>query len=135
MTRLTPPHAHHAHQTLHKPARPTPSVAATRTAISKRRSNRMALRAEIGLSGEDRRKMTFNVQAKASNLNKHGAAVQLHKELSIGSTVVIKHPRGAQIEARVVSQIAAVEGLCTYGVEFADQEQAKNFWGISFPSA
>jgi hypothetical protein len=36
----------------------------------------------------------------------------------------------------VVSLIAAVEGLCTYGVEFVDKDdKAKNFWGISFPSA
>lgn len=107
----------------------------TRSPISKRRSNRMALNAAVGLSGEDRRKITFNVQAKASNLNKHGAAIQLNKDLVVGSTVLIKHPRGAQIEARVVSQISAVEGLCTYGVEFVEHDKAKNFWGISFPSA
>lgn len=95
----------------------------------------MALHAAVALSGEDRRKMTFNVQAKATHLNKHGAAIQLRKELVVGSTVVIKHPQGMQTAARVVTQIAAVEGLCTYGVEFADQEKAKNFWGISFPTA
>ncbi|HLZ40250.1 MAG TPA: hypothetical protein VKQ11_04775 [Candidatus Sulfotelmatobacter sp.] len=108
---------------------------ATRSPISKRRSNRMGLNAAVGLSGEDRRKITFSVQAKATNLNKHGAAVQLNKDLVVGAKVTIKHPRGMQAEARIVSQIAAVEGLCTYGIEFVEHDKAKNFWGISFPSA
>lgn len=108
---------------------------ATRSPISKRRSNRMGLNAAVGLSGEDRRNSTFSVQAKAMNLNKHGAAIQLRRDLAVGSTVVIRHPRGTEVSARVVSQIAAVEGLCTYGVEFVEHdEKAKNFWGISFPS-
>lgn len=96
----------------------------------------MGLQATVGLSGEDRSKFAFTAQAKATNLNKHGAAIQLRKELAIGTTVLIRHPRGVEVAARVVSQIAAVEGLCTYGVEFVDKEdKAKNFWGISFPSA
>ncbi|HLZ41322.1 MAG TPA: PilZ domain-containing protein [Candidatus Sulfotelmatobacter sp.] len=107
----------------------------TRSPISKRRSNRMSLNAAVGVTGEDRSKFTFTLQAKALNLNKHGAALQIHRELAVGSTVVIRHPRGTQVSAKVVSQIAAVEGLCTYGVEFVEHdEKAKNFWGISFPS-
>lgn len=108
----------------------------TRSPISKRRSNRMGLNAAVGLSGEDRHKSSFNTDAKATNLNRHGAAIQLRRELSVGSTVVIRHPRGAEVSARVVSLIAAVEGLRTYGVEFVEQDdQAKNFWGIAFPTA
>lgn len=96
----------------------------------------MSLQATVALSGEDRAKFVFKAQAKATNLNKHGAAVQLQKDLAVGSMVVIRHPRGVEVSARVVSQIAAVEGLCTYGVEFVEHdEKAKNFWGISFPTA
>ncbi len=96
----------------------------------------MALQAAVGLSGEDRHKGAFNSPAKAINLNKHGAAIQLHRELAVGTTVMIRHQSGTQIAARVVSQISAVEGLRTYGVEFVEHdERAKNFWGISFPSA
>jgi len=96
----------------------------------------MGLNAAVGLTGEDRNKSSFSVDAKATNLNKHGAAIQLHGELSIGSTVVIRHQRGTEICARVVAQIAAVNGLRTYGVEFVEQDdRAKNFWGISFPTA
>lgn len=96
----------------------------------------MALNASVGLSGEDRQKSTFTMPARATNLNKHGAAVQLNRDLSIGAKLMVRHPRGAEVSARVVSLISAVEGLCTYGIEFLEQdERAKNFWGISFPSA
>ncbi|HMK21519.1 MAG TPA: hypothetical protein VK466_04250, partial [Terriglobales bacterium] len=53
---------------------------------SKRRSSRMALQAPISLSGQDHQKQVFNLMpAKATNLNRHGAAVQLHRELLVGS--------------------------------------------------
>jgi hypothetical protein len=96
----------------------------------------MSLNASVGLSGEDRHKMSFTVNAKATNLNKHGAAVQLHRELPVGTTIVLRNKRGVQITGRIVSQISAVEGLRTYGVEFVDKDdRATQFWGISFPSA
>jgi hypothetical protein len=97
----------------------------------------MSLNASVGVSGEDRYKATFKVtDAKATNLNKHGAAVQLHRELPVGSTLVLQNKRGIQVPARVVSQISAVEGLRTYGIEFLEKDdRAMQFWGISFPSA
>ena len=96
----------------------------------------MSLNAAVGLSGHDRHKATFTVSAKATNLNKHGAAIQIHRELSVGSTVTVRNKIGVQVSARVVSQISAVEGLRTYGIEFVDHDdRAKQFWGISFPSA
>lgn len=111
-----------------------PSLA--KNVISKRRSNRMALHASVGLSGQDRQKATFTMPAKATNLNKHGAAVQLNRDLPVGSVVMVKNKRGAELSARVVSQINAVEGNCTYGIEFVEKdERAQNFWGISFPTA
>lgn len=107
-----------------------------RSQIAKRRSSRINLNAPIGLSGEDRHKCSFTMPARATNLNKHGAAVQLNRELSIGSTVTLKHKRGNQISARVVAQVSAVQGLCTYGIEFVEtDDRAKTFWGITFPAA
>jgi hypothetical protein len=48
----------------------------------------------------------------------------------------VKNQRGTQVSARVVAQLATLQGVSTYGVEFVEQdEKAKNFWGISFPSA
>ena len=112
------------------------SESLTRSQIAKRRSSRMNLNAAIGLSGEDRHKCSFTMPARATNLNKHGAAVQLNRELSIGSTITVSHKRGTQISARVVAQVSAVEGLRTYGIEFVEgDERAKNFWGITFPTA
>ena len=124
----------HKHRSPARTAIPTSPL--LRNGVAKRRSTRMGLHASVGLSGEDRHKASFKVSVKATNLNKHGAAVQLHREPPVGSTVTLQNKRGIQVAARVVSQISAVEGLRTYGIEFVEQdEQAKQFWGISFPSA
>jgi hypothetical protein len=113
----------------------TSLAVAGRSAVSKRRSNRMALSASVGLSGEDRQKAAFTMTAKATNLNRHGAAVQLNRELQVGTVLMVKNQRGTQVSARVVAQLAALQGVLTYGIEFVDQDDAaKNFWGISFPT-
>lgn len=121
----------------HKSQRPAlvPAAPAGRSQTSKRRSARMALNARVGLTGEDRQKCSFTMPARATNLNRHGAAVQLQRDLMVGTTVVVKNQRGAQISARIVAQLAAPQGVPTYAIEFVDQdEKAKNFWGITFPS-
>jgi hypothetical protein len=117
---------HHTHVT---------AAAVNRLQPSKRRSNRMALHASVGLSGEDRMKVSFTMPAKATNLNRHGASVQLNRDLSVGTMVTLKNQRGTEASARIVSVIAAVQGLSTYGVEFVEKdENSREFWGISFPS-
>jgi hypothetical protein len=106
-----------------------------RNPIAKRRSSRMALNAPVGLSGEDRQKCSFTMPAKATNLNKHGAAIQLNRELLVGSTVVVRNKSGAQVSARVVAQLAAPQGVPTYAIEFAEQDdKVQTFWGITVPS-
>lgn len=95
----------------------------------------MALNAPVGLSGEDQKKTHFSLNANATNLNRHGAAVQVPCELLLGTTVELRNKRGMKISARVVTQVSAVQGKNTYGVEFVeDTDQARNFWGINFPS-
>lgn len=95
----------------------------------------MSLNAQIGLSGEDRQKCSFTMPAKATNLNRHGASIELNRDLSIGSVIVVKNNRGGQISARIVAQLAALQGVPTYAIEFVeDADKGKNFWGISFPS-
>ena len=108
-----------------------------RSQQAKRRSSRMALQAPVSLSGQDRTKCAFNLMpARATNLNRHGAAVALQRELQVGSTVAVKNQRGTMVTARVVAQLAAFQGMPTYAIEFLEQnEQSKNFWGISFPTA
>jgi len=110
-------------------------VSTARSAMSKRRSNRMLLHAAVGLSGEDRQKCTFTMPARATNLNKHGAAVQLPRDLVVGSVVSLRNQRGIEVPARVVAVLTATKGMSTYGIEFVKtDEPARNFWGISFPS-
>jgi hypothetical protein len=73
--------------------------------------------------------------ATATNLNKHGAAVQLHRELLVGSIVLVTNKRGIKVSARVVSQMVARHGVPTYAIEFVEQDdKAADFWGITFPS-
>ena len=129
---MIPKHSEHRHKTHHT------HVAASsmsRSQASKRRSGRMQLNASVGLSGEDKLKVSFTMPAKATNLNRHGAAVQLSRDLPVGTVVTLKNQRGAEVSARIVSVIAAVQGVSTYGVEFVDQDdKARQFWGITFPS-
>jgi hypothetical protein len=107
----------------------------SRSQAGRRRSNRMSLNATVGLTGEDRQKCSFTMPARATNLNKHGAALQLSRELRMGSVVVLKNRSGAQVSARVVAQLTAVQGVSTYGVEFIERDEStQNFWGITFPS-
>ena len=97
----------------------------------------MALNAPIGLSGEDRQKCSFTMPAKATNLNRHGAAIELNRELQVGSIVVVRNKSGTKVSARVVAQVAARQGVPTYAIEFAepdDDDRVKSFWGITFPS-
>ena len=95
----------------------------------------MALNAPVGLSGEDRRKCSFTMPARATKLNRFGAAIQLNRELLVGSTVVVRNQRGTQVSARVVTQLAALQGVPTYAIEFVEQDdKTETFWGITFPS-
>jgi hypothetical protein len=72
--------------------------------------------------------------AKATNLNRHGAAIQISRDLLVGSIIVVRNPRGTQVSARVVSQLAASQGVSGYAIEFVEQDDATdNFWGIAFP--
>lgn len=126
-------HSEHRHESHHKNL--IASGNGSRSAIAKRRSNRMTLHAPVGLSGEDRAKSSFTAPAKATNLNRHGASVQLNRELTVGSVVIVQNKRGVQVSARIVAVLTAVQGVSTYGIEFVEKdEKSRDFWGISFPS-
>jgi len=73
--------------------------------------------------------------AKATNLNSHGAAVHLSRDLVVDSVVLVRNKRGTEVSARVVAVLTATRGVSTYGIEFVVQDdKVRNFWGISFPS-
>lgn len=67
----------------------------------------MALNARVAVSGEDE-KCAFTLNAKATSLNKHGAAIQLNRQLSLGSTVMVRNGQGAQAQVRVVGKVSVV---------------------------
>jgi hypothetical protein len=122
---------------LHSP-HPQPKshyAAATGIVRNQRRSKRMGLSISVGLSGEDRLKCSFTMPARATNLNQHGAAVQLTRDLAAGSVVQLRNKNGSQVSARIVSQLKASRGCSTYAIAFVEQDGGgTNFWGISFPS-
>lgn len=122
---------HRLHESQHRIA----SLNIPLNPASKRRSTRMALSATVGLSGEDVQNGPFTINAKAVSLNRHGAAVQINRDLPVGSKIVVRNQRGAQISARVVNQIRAIGNVRTFGIEFLDQDDSQQFWGIAFPSA
>jgi hypothetical protein len=111
------------------------TLTTTRTQIAKRRSSRIALNTSVGLSGEDSQKSPFTMPAKATNLNRHGAAIHLPRQLAVGSVVRVRNTRGTQVSARVVALLAASQAISIYGIEFVEQDDAANsFWGITFPA-
>ncbi|SPF36761.1 hypothetical protein SBA1_1630001 [Candidatus Sulfotelmatobacter kueseliae] len=110
-------------------------LAAAGIVRNQRRSKRMGLRASVDLSGEDRQKCSFTMPARATNLNKHGAAVQITRDLMVGSVVQVRNKNGGQASARIVALLAASNGASTYAIEFVEHDGgATNFWGITFPS-
>jgi PilZ domain-containing protein len=112
------------------------SIVAVNRLQIKRRSARLALNAPVRLAGQDCQKCAFTLlPARATGLNRHGAAIQVGRELLVGSTLSVRHGRGGtETPARVVAQVSARQGIFTYGVEFLDSDATKDFWGIAFPS-
>jgi hypothetical protein len=70
-----------------------------RNVLAKRRSSRVALKMPIGLAGEDYLKSPFTMPARATNLNRHGATIQLTRKLSVGSIVLVRNSRGVSLGA------------------------------------
>ena len=114
---------------------PTPLTCPDSAAqIPRRRSKRLVLNTPIVLTGYDRKKCAFTMPATATNLNRHGAAIHLPRELMVGSTVTVRNARGTQLSARIVAQLATSQSVSAYAIEFVEQNDAANsFWGITFP--
>ena len=131
-TRKLPKH----HSTASTSIELTATQSPIRIQLGKRRSTRLTLNSTVGLSGQDREKCPFTMPARATNLNRHGAAVQLRRDLLVGSIIAVKNKRGTEVSARVVSQLVARDGVPTYAIEFVEHDdKATEFWGITFPSA
>ena len=96
-----------------------------------RRSPRIAVLMPINVAGQDLQKCAFSEAATATNLNLHGAAIQLNRQLIIGSVISVSNRIGIEAPARIVAQVGVAEGAFIYGVEFVQGRQP-NFLGVSF---
>jgi len=96
-----------------------------------RRSPRIALLIPINVTGCDLEKCAFSEAATATNLNLHGAAIHLNRQLVVGSVIAVSNRCGIESPARIVSQVGVVEGEFIYGIEFVQARQP-NFLGVSF---
>ena len=95
----------------------------------------MALNAPVGLTGEDQTKTHFSLTANATGLNRHGAAIQVSRELPVGIMLEVRNKSGMKLSARVVTQVSAAQGKHIYGIEFVeDSDRSRSFWGINFPA-
>lgn len=107
--------------------------AVTRGLASRRRSPRIGLLSPVHVSSRDPQQ-TFSQKAKATSLNLHGAAIQLNRQLMIGSVITVRNGAGVDAPARIVAQVGMAKGEFIYGVEFIQGKAKADFWGISFPS-
>src|SRR5689334_23173289 len=96
-----------------------------------RRSPRIAVLMPINVAGQDLQKCAFSEAATATNLNLHGAAIQLNRQLIIGSVITVTNRIGIEAPARIVAQVGVAEDAFIYGVEFVQGRQP-NFLGVSF---
>jgi hypothetical protein len=94
----------------------------------------MALIVAVEASGKDVARSSFSAITTATNLNRNGAMLHLNRDLSLDSVLVIKNSRGARCSVRVVSQTSVADAHA-YGLEFLESENARDFWGINFPSS
>jgi hypothetical protein len=96
-----------------------------------RRSPRIAVLMPINVAGQDLEKCAFSEVSMATNLNLHGAAIRLNRQLIIGSVITVSNQIGIEAPARVVAQVGVAQGVFTYGIEFVQGRQP-NFLGVSF---
>jgi len=100
---------------------------------NKRRTTRVALQQAVGISGQDHNGQEFTVGGKATNLNLHGGAIMVPRQVNVGATLTVRNIQKLEAAVKVVSQIRAVAGMHSYGVQFLND--ADGFWGIHFPQS
>jgi hypothetical protein len=103
-------------------------------ASSRRRTRRVSLSVQIEVFGSNAQGDHFSIRSNATNLNQHGAKLQLTRDLPLDSILVLKNSHGTRTSVRVVALRAVSENQFEYGVEFVEAEKAKDFWGINFPA-
>ena len=105
-----------------------------RCGVARSRNNTMLLKTGVELAGEDRLKCPFVISATATNLNFNGGIIQLARDLTVGSVLMVKNRGGARVSARITACLTSQNGMFAYEIEFVQpDETTNNFWGITFP--
>ncbi|HLY61639.1 MAG TPA: PilZ domain-containing protein [Terriglobia bacterium] len=112
-----------------------PGVMATMTSQTneKRRSDRLWLTVPVRVEGADSAGEKFECEGRVINLNRHGARIQVSRELTQSQPIRLKSPDAEhQADFRVVEIISAAGSPdVEYGAECLSETQ--NFWQIEFP--
>ena len=94
----------------------------------------MALKARITMSGDDCTSGAFTLPAKATKLNRHGAAIQLNRELFDWFEHATCYKTLATFNSRpVVTRLAHNVGSYVWSRASRSRGCRKKFWGITFP--
>lgn len=98
-----------------------------------RRSERLWLTVPVHVEGADSAGRDFKCEARVINLNRHGARIQVRRQLAQSQPIRLKSPEGQhQADFQVVSIFAAAGSPdVEYGAECLSKTQ--NFWQIEFP--
>lgn len=98
-----------------------------------RRSERLWLTVPVHVEGADSAGRDFKCEARVINLNRHGARIQVRRQLAQSQPIRLKSPEGQhQADFQVVSIFAAAGSRdVEYGAECLSKTQ--NFWQIEFP--
>ena len=89
--------------------------------------------AAVGLSGQDRQKNAFNFAGASATISTGTARpLPCTARLQVAPRSS-QNKRGTQIAARVVAQLAALQGVPTYAIEFLDKEEKADLSGNYVP--
>jgi hypothetical protein len=97
-----------------------------------RRTDRIALRLRISVSGTDAMGRVFMEEGETLVVSRHGAKIALQRKLIPELDLSIRCAKtGKEADVRIVGQIGQGPEGMYYGVEILDPD--KDLWGIEFP--
>jgi hypothetical protein len=109
-------------------------VMADATYENPRRSKRVFMRIRVVAEGKDVQARRFREACHTIVVNAHGALIYLHKELGLGSMLMLSNPFSQEEqECRVVYVGEECDKGQRVGIEFL--APAPHFWGVDFQPA
>ncbi|MGH9430519.1 MAG: hypothetical protein ACRD3T_03160 [Terriglobia bacterium] len=117
-------------------ANPSGSIAARQSAppgSEKRRTTRLSIAVPVTVSGKDAVGEAFQEETNTLNIDRHGALLALHHQVSAGSELTIEnHFLEISVTARVVAFRDRISPADPDHVEI-ELVESKNVWGIQYP--